>query len=78
VLAGPAAPLGGSHRRCRLLKVLETELQLIRGELLRAATEPAALELLDQRMELLDLGVLGRQSGGKLAHHLLQKCRVGR
>ena len=70
--------LGGSDRSDRLLEILEPELQLIRVELLRAAAELAALQLLDQRMELLDLGVLRRQSGGKLAHRLLQKRRVGR
>ena len=36
------------------------------------------LQLLDQCMELLDLGVLRRQGGSKLAHGLLQKRRVGR
>ena len=70
--------LGGIDRSDGLLEVLETELQLIRAELLRAAAELAALQLLDQRMQLLDLGVLRRQSGGKLAHRLLQKRRVGR
>jgi hypothetical protein len=70
--------LGGSHRCDSLLQVLEPELQLIRIELLGAATKLAALQLLDHRMELLDLGVLRRQGGGKLAYGLLQKRRVGR
>ena len=69
--------LGGSDRSDGLLEILETELQLIRVELLRAPAELAALQLLDQRMQPLDLGVLRRQSCGKLAHRLLQKRGFG-
>ena len=70
-------PPGGSDCSDGLLEILETELQLIRVELLRAPAELAALELLDQRAQPLDLGVPRRQSCGKLAHRLLQKRGFG-
>ena len=69
--------LGGSDCSDGLLEILETELQLIRVELLRAPAELAALQLLDQRAQPLDLGVPRRQSCGKLAHRLLQKRGFG-
>ena len=46
--------LGRSHG---LLEVLQAELQLVGVELLRAAAELAALQLLDQQPQLLDLGL---------------------
>ncbi len=55
---GPACLVAGmlGLRQCSL-DLFETKLELVRIELLRAATEPVALQGLDDRLEALDLGL---------------------
>jgi hypothetical protein len=62
----------------RLLEVLETELQLIRAQLLRPASELVAHKPLHQQAKLVVLGVQFAVLQQQRAHDLLQSCGVVR